>query len=37
MKALVKEASGKDGLVLKTVPVPACGSEEVLFQISGEI
>ena len=33
MKALVKEATGKDGLVLKTVPVPACGPEEVLIRV----
>lgn len=33
MKALVKEAAGKEGLVLKTVPVPDCGPDDVLIRV----
>ena len=33
MRALVKEGPGREGLVLKTVPVPACGPDEVLIRV----
>lgn len=33
MKALVKEHPGKDGLILKEIPIPTCGSDEVLIRV----
>ena len=33
MRAVVKEHAGRDGLVMKEVPVPVCGPEDILIKV----